>query len=205
MEAVVPVDDGRCGPGTPHPMTGGAPLTSEQHKELSEANERARKVLGAAKVATFNGWTIGVFAAIGLLFGIFSVTALVMGVGMGLVARNEFRGRTLLRQFDPLAPRRLGRNQLGFMALIIVYCLWSMYQTVSNPLTEIEGLGAIADSVGGLVTNLTLAVYGVVIVLTVLFQGLNARYYFARTQRVEDYLRETPGWIVEIQRSTSAL
>ena len=45
----------------------------------------------------------------------------------------------------------------------------------------------------------------VVIVLTVLFQGLNARYYFARTRRVEDYVKETPGWIVEIQRSTSAL
>ena len=46
---------------------------------------------------------------------------------------------------------------------------------------------------------------GQVIVLTALFQGLNARYYFARSQRVKDYLKETPGWIVEIQRSTSTL
>ena len=91
------------------------------------------------------------------------------------------------------------------MGLIIVYCLWSMYQTVSNPMTGIAGLEAIADSFGGLVTNLTLAVYGAVIVLTALVQGLNARYYFVRIERVEDYLRETPGWIVEIQRSTSAL
>ena len=186
-------------------MTDDAPLTLEQRLELSEANERARKVLGAVKVATFNGWTIGVFAAVGLLFGIFSVTALVMGIGMGLVARNEFRGRTLLRQFDPLGPRLLGRNQLGFMGLIIVYCLWSMYQTVSNPITEIPGLEAITDSFGPLVTNLTLAVYGLVIVVTALVQGLNARYYFARTQRVKDYLKETSGWVVEIQRSTSTL
>ncbi len=193
-------------------MTGDAPLTLEQRLELSEANERARKVLGAVKVATFNGWTIGIFAAIGLLFGIlsllfgsFSATALVMGVGMGLVARNEFRGRKLLRRFDPLGPRLLGRNQLGFMGLIIVYCLWSMYQTTSNPMTEIPGLEAIAESYGDLITKLTLAVYGVVIFVTALVQGLNARYYFARTQRVEDYVRETPGWIVEIQRSTSAL
>ena len=186
-------------------MTDGVPLSSEQRQDLSEANERARKVLGAAKVATFNGWTIGIFAAIGLLFGIFSATALVMGIGMGLVARNEFRGRKLLRQFDPLGPRLLGRNQLGFMGLIIVYCLWSMYQTVSNPMTGIAGLEAIADSFGGLVTNLTLAVYGAALVFTALVQGLNARYYFVRIERVEDYLRETPGWIVEIQRSTSAL
>ena len=186
-------------------MTGDAPLTLEQRLELSEANERARKFLGAARVATFNGWTIGVFAAIGLLFGIFSVTALVMGIGMGVVARNEFRGRTLLRQFDPLGPRLLGRNQLGFMGLIIVYCLWSMYQTVSNPISEIAGLEAIAESYGDLIKNATLAVYGVVIFVTALVQGLNARYYFARTQRVEDYLEETPSWVVEIQRSTSTL
>ncbi len=186
-------------------MTDGVPLSSEQRKELAEANERAAKVLGAAKVATFNGWTIGIFAAISLLLGIVSATALVMGVGMGLVARNEFRGRKLLRQFDPLGPRLLGRNQLGFMGLIIVYCLWSMYQIVSDPMTATKGLEAITDSFGPLVTNLALAVYGTVIVLTALFQGLNARYYFVRIERVEDYLTETPGWIVEIQRSTSAL
>ena len=186
-------------------MTDDAPLTLEQRLELSEANERARKILGAVKVATFNGWTIGVFAAIGLLFGIFSVTALVMGIGMGVVARNEFRGRTLLRQFDPLGPRLLGRNQLAFMGLIIVYCLWSMYQTVSNPISEIAGLEAIAESYGDLIKNATLAVYGVVIFVTALVQGLNARYYFARTQRVKDYVGETPGWIVEIQRSTRML
>ncbi len=191
-----------CALSTPH-MT--APLTPEQRQELSEATERARTFLGATKVATFNGWTIGIFAAISLLFAFFSVTALVMGVGLGLVARNEFRGRKLLRQFDPLGPRLLGRNQIGFMSLIIAYCLWSMLQAGSNPITEIPGLEVLADSYGDLVTTLTLAVYATVIVLTAVFQGLNARYYFARTQRVKDYLRETPGWIVEIQRSTSAL
>ena len=186
-------------------MTGDMPLTSEQRQELSDANERARKLLRAANVATFNGWTIGILAGVGILFGIFSMTSLVMGVGMALVARNEFRGRKLLRQFDSTGPRLLGRNQLGFMGLIIAYCLWSMYQTVSNPITEIQGLEAIADSYGSLVTELTLTVYGGVIALTVLFQGLNARYYFGRTQQMEDYRRETPAWIVELQRSTSAL
>ncbi len=180
-------------------------MTPEQREQLAEANERARKVLSAARIATFNGWMIGFFAVMSLLFAIFSTTALVLGIGMGLVARNEFRGRNLLRKFDPLGPQLLGRNQLGFIVLIVSYCLWSMYQTLSNPITDIEGLEAIAESVGGLVTNLTLAVYGGVIVLTVLFQGLIARYYFARIKRVEDYLRETPSWIVDIQRSTSAL
>ena len=186
-------------------MTSGAPLTPQQREELTEANQRAKKLLGAAKVAAFNGWTIGVFAAVSLLFGIFSMTALVMGVGMAVVARNEFRGRVMLRRFDSDGPQLLGRNQLGFMSLIIVYCLWSMYQTLSSPITEIAGLEAIAGSVGDLVTNLTLAVYGGVIVMTVLFQGLNARYYFARIKLMEAYLEKTPEWVVDIQRSTAPL
>ena len=186
-------------------MTSGVQLTSDQRQELSDANERARKILRAANVAAFNGWTIGILAAFGILSGIFSITALVMGVGMAVVARNEFRGRKLVRQFDSSGPRLLGRNQLGFMGLIIAYCLWSMYQAVSNPITDIQGLEAIADSYGSLVTELTLAVYGGVIALTVLFQGMNARYYFTRIKLVEDYCRETPGWIIDLQRSTSSL
>ena len=126
-----------------------------------------------------------------------------MGIGMGVVARNEFRGRTLLRQFDPLGPRLLGRNQLAFMGLIIVYCLWSMYQTVSNPISEIAGLEAIAESYGDLIKNATLAVYGVVIFVTALVQGLNARYYFARERLVREYLQHTPDWVVKLQKSTS--
>ena len=192
-------------PPTSTTTTNGGPLSPEQQGELAQANERAKKFLGAAKVATFNGWVIGVFAAVSLLFALFSVTALVMGVGMAIVAWNEFRGRTLLRRFDPHGPQLLGRNQLGFMALLSGYCLWSIYRTVTNPITQLEELEAMVGSTGDLVTNLTLAVYGTVLLLSFIFQGLNARYYFARTKRVQDYISETPTWIIDLQRSTSAL
>ena len=46
------------------------PLSPDQQEQLALANRRAKKVLGAAKVATFNGWSIGLFAAISLLFEI---------------------------------------------------------------------------------------------------------------------------------------
>ena len=103
--------------------TGGGPLSPEQQRQLAQANQRARKVLSAARVATFNGWTIGSIAGFSLLFGLFSRTALVMGIAMGIVAWNEFRGRALLRAFDPAGPRLLGKNQLGFLAVIVGYCL----------------------------------------------------------------------------------
>ena len=181
------------------------PLSRDQREQLALANRRAKKVLGAAKVAAFNGWSIGLFAAISLLFAFFSFTALVMGIGLAVVARNEFRGRDLLRSFSPHGPRLLGRNQLGFMGLLTVYCLWSIYGTLTNPITEIEGMETLAEAAGDLVTNLTVAVYSAVIVVSVLVQGLNARYYFVRARLVEDYVRETPEWIVELQRSSSVL
>ncbi len=194
------------------PTTDEGPLSPDQQEQLALANRRAKKVLGAAKVATFNGWSIGSFAAISLLFAIvgfffasFNLTALAMGIGLAVVARNEFRGRDLLLSFSPHGPRLLGKNQLGLMGLLIAYCLWSIYGTLTNPITEIEGLEALGEAVGDLATDLTVAVYGVVIVVSGLAQGLNARYYFARTRLVEDYVRETPEWIVELQRSSSVL
>ena len=189
------------------------PLSPDQQEQLALAANRAKKVLGAAKVATFNGWSIGLFAAISLLFVVFgflffdsfSFTTLVMGIGLAVVARNEFRGRDLLRSFSPHGPRLLGKNQLGFMGLLIAYCSWSIYGALTNPITEIEGMQALAEAVGDIATDLTVAVYSVVIVVSGLAQGLNARYYFVRARLVEDYLQETPQWIVELQRSSSVL
>jgi hypothetical protein len=191
---------------TPPATHDDGPLSPEQQKDLVQATERAHKVFGAVKVATFNGWTIGIFAGITGLFALFgSVTALVMGAGMAVVSWNEFRGRTRLRQFDPQGPRLLGRNQVGFMSLLVGYCLWSIYRTVTNPVTEVLGLEEIAGIPADVVTSLTVSVYLIVIVLSLLFQGLNALYYFRRIKPVEDYLRETPRWIVRLQRSTSGL
>jgi hypothetical protein len=63
----------------------------------------------------------------------------------------------------------------------------------------------VLGTTGDLVTSLTVAVYAVVIVLTLLFQGLNARYYFARIKLVQGYLEQTPAWIVDLQRASAVL
>jgi hypothetical protein len=43
-----------------------------------------------------------------------------------------------------------------------------------------------------------------VIALSAIFQGLNAVYYFTRRKHIEAYLQETPAWVQEIERMTSA-
>ena len=180
-----------------------APLTGEQQQELRDARERADSFLGAAKVAAFNGWSVGFFAVVSILFGLFSLTSFLVGVGLAVVARNEFLGRRRLQSLDPSGLDLLWRNQVGFMALIGTYCVWSIYRTVAFPnprmaeLTQLLGEGA-----DELVQSLTLILYAAVIVATAIFQGLNARYYFIRVARIQDYLRRTPEWVLDLQRST---
>ena len=179
-------------------------LTPEQRQALAAAKERSRPFMGAARTATFNIWTLGAFAAVTILFGLFSLTALVLGIGMAVVTWNEHKGRAMVRRFDPAGPRLLGRNQLGLMALIIVYALWSMYQTTAHPDPELAQMDQIlGGDTAGLVAELTIYVYLGVIVLTGIFQGLLARYYFARIAMVEAYVRDTPVWVLEMQRAAS--
>ena len=145
-------------------------------------------MLVAAKVAGFNGWALGGFAALSLLSGLSSMTVLTVGLGLAIVAWNEFRGRKMLRRFDPRGPRLLGRNQLGLMALLVGYGLWGIYMglTGTTELTALlKELEPVFGPIGHLQRSLTLAVYGGVILLSIIFQGLNALYYFTRAEHVQ--------------------
>jgi len=181
-----------------------SPLSAEHQREIVAAGDRAASIVGAAKVAAFNGWTIGFFAVASMLFGLFSLTGFLVGAGLAVVARNELVGLRRVRSFDPSGLELLWRNQLGLMGLIIVYCVWSIYRATSRPdpdmaeLTELLGEGT-----GDLLRSLTVTLYIAVMIATVIFQGLNARYYFVRIARMRDYLRDTPAWVVELQRATA--
>ena len=142
---------------------------------------------GAAKVARFNGWALGGCAALSLLTGLSSLPVGVVGLGLVVVAWNELRGRKMLLRLDRRGPRLLGRNQLGLMALVVAYSLWSIYLGLTGP-TELtvllEQLEPTFGPLGHLQGTLTLALYGGVILLSVIFQGLNALYYFTRAEHV---------------------
>jgi hypothetical protein len=183
-------------------MKNGSPFTPEQKQELEDAKVRAGAFRGAAKVASFNGWAFGVFAALSILFGLFSLPGFLVGVGLAVVARNEFVGRRGILSYDPAGFDLLWRNQLGLMALILVYCAWSIYGAYAFPDPEIDELTALlGEDMGDLVQSLTVGAYATFIGVTVIFQGLNARYYHARIARVREYLRETPEWVLDVQRS----
>jgi hypothetical protein len=188
------------------------PLTPEHRHELAIATRRAKRIRRAAGVATFNGWVIGFFAAVSAPFALFSMAGFLVTVGLALIAYHEFQGRKRLLQFDPSSSTLLGWNQVALLTLIIGYCLWMLFTglTGAGPLAaRMEANPEFAAALGSpetldyLYKVLVVAVYGTVIVLSAIFQGLNALYYFTRRQHVEAYVQETPDWVLDVQRITT--
>jgi hypothetical protein len=189
----------------------GCPVSAEALRELESARLRGRKIRRAIGVASFTGWSVGIFAALTLLFGVFSITSLLLGAALAVVAYNELSGAKLLRRLDFRAPYRLGFNQISLCAVVIAYSLWSIYSTLSGPSPYAQVFaadGQVAEILGPiehLEKLVTLAVYGSLIVASIIFQGGTAWYYFTRSRCLREYVNHTPAWLVDLQRTTSIL
>lgn len=198
-------------PLTELPGQNASPLNDEHLQQLAAAKIRAKRVNFAASIAAINGWSIGAFAALTLLGAIFSVSALPLAIGMGIVAWIEITGSARLRRFDTKAPRRLGFNQLGFAALLVAYAVWQLVAGLTGPSryaeymdygSEVAGmLGPIED----ITRVITIVVYVSVIVFALLVPGLTARYYFTRAKHIYKYLKHTPDWVVQMQRAQGSI
>lgn len=181
---------------------------------MALAAERAKPIYKAARVANMNGWFTAIVAVLSAPFALFDLTGLVMFVGLSLVAYNEFRGRNRLRKFDPSGASLLGFNQLSLMAVIVVYCLWMMFTSLTSPspfATELSATPELKEMFGSLgdlddlYQSVVIVFYGTVILLSVVFQGLNALYYFSRQKYVDQYVAETPEWVRDVQRAKTIL
>lgn len=185
---------------------GDGPLSAEHRRELATARERSKKILNVAKVASFNAWSLAIIGALSLPFAFSSFSGFVLTVGFAILAYNEFQGRKRLLKFDPSAATLLGWNQLAFLAMIIVYCLWTMYtnyyQKLDVPAEVKSALGDMGD-LEALVKQLMVWFYALVIALSVLFQGGNALYYFTRRKLIAKFVAETPEWVRDVLSTTT--
>lgn len=179
------------------------PLSALHVRELAEARKRATKIRRAAAVASFNGWTTGLFGTLSLLSGFWSLTALILGVGLTTAAFNELHARKVLLRFDPRGAVRLAYNQ-AFLAVVIgAYCLWSIRETMRTPGAGLSptgdaGADALLADVGVMARDITVMVYASVIVLSGLIQGLTALYYLSRRRHIAAYRSGTPEWILRL-------
>lgn len=183
-------------------------LTPEQIQALQQAKANRSRITIAVTVATFNAWSLGIFAGLSALvlpFS-FSIRGLLICLGLILTARNEFRGRSLLQQLNTRAPSLLGYNQILLAAIIVGYCLWCLVDTAwgrnsfEQMVLEHPELATMLGSTGDLIRYATIAVYVLVIFLAIPYQTMMAWFYFSRNRYLQEYLDQTPKWITEAQR-----
>ncbi len=185
----------------------GEGFTQGQLDELQDAAVRAKKIHRAASVATFNYWTLGLFGAPALAMGLFSLPSLFIGAGLLLVAYNEHRGAKMLRKLDLRAPKMLGLNQLGLIAVLVAYGIWGVAQGLNaenhyaEQIASMPQLAPTLEPLGELYATLSIMVYGGVIAFAFIFQGFNSWYYFSRAKWMRRYLEQTPTWVVQTQRA----
>ena len=138
------------------------------------------------------------------LGGHFTIAALGITVALGIVAYYEFRGKRMLKQLDVAGCRVLGWNQLGLLAALTVYCGWSIvwgFLYPSNLSAGIEEhpelLSAYSETerrdlvdalkiIDEIWPALIASTYGAIIIASVIYQGGNAWYYFARKRYVDE-------------------
>jgi len=186
------------------------PLTPDQLAQLTAARLAGRKIRRAVSVATFDGWTIAIFAALTFLCGLSSPATILLGLGMAVVSYVELTNAAKLRRVDPSAPRRLAFNQLALASMLILYALWSLHTQSDNK--ELQSLIAsepaaaeMLKSLQPLVQRITVAIYASLIAVAILAQGGTALFYYTRTKHIQAYLAQTPPWILQLQKAGFAL
>lgn len=193
---------------TAAPTAAGQPILPEQAAALLQARTQAKPIRRAAGYAAFSGWTTAVFAALAILCGLFSVVSLLIGAAMAVIAWVELTNRSALLRLDTRASHRLALNQIGFAVVLTLYGVWGIYSTLTAPsryAAYIRQGGELAEMLGpieNLTMTIALCVYIALIVLTWIFQGGAAIYYWSRAAAIRRYLCAVPPWVIALQRQT---
>src|SRR5437762_3656804 len=97
----------------PPPLAAAVPQLSQDNLlQLAAARTTGRKLRRAISVASFDGWSIAIFAALTFVCSLTDLLGLLMAIGLGAIACIELRGANKLRRLEPGAIRVLGFNQL---------------------------------------------------------------------------------------------
>ncbi len=195
----------------PAPAAYGPPLSTEHVRDLTAARHGAKRIRRTVRVATFDGWTVGVFGALTLLCGMFTAPGWVLGGGMLVIACVELRAVEGLKLLDPAAARRLGWNQIALGALLLGYALWSLYGAWFGPGALASTIAQAPEAAGmlapyeGMLRLINIAIYVGLALIAIFAQGGAAVYYFTREKHVRAYRDQTPGWIIDFQSTGGQL
>jgi hypothetical protein len=193
------------------PVVQQSPLSPQHLREMQDARVRAKKVRRCIAVANFDGWSVGIFGALTLLFGLFSVVGWLLGGGMLAIAYVELSTVPRLKRLAPGAARRLGWNQIALGSLLLGYAGWSLYQSVYGPdplastIAQAPEAAEMLAPYSEIARMIGIAVYVGLALVAIFAQGGTALYYFTREKHVRAYREQTPAWIIEFQQSGGQL
>ncbi len=188
-------------------------LSPEQLGEIARAKQRGVKLQRAVRVATTDAWITTIFAVGAILTSCGGIDQLAIGIALAFVAFNSFRGAAGLKRFDRTAPGRLAFNQVFLASAIILYAayeLWAISTGRSALLQALAGnasygglgdMGQSVDSIRDLIVWALKLTYILLMLGTIVGQGLTALYYRSRRRILEDYLAQTPQWVVDLQKA----
>ena len=200
-------------PEVPQPVVYLTPAGLDPRNELLQSKRDGKKVFRAARFAVGDGVIIALFAVVSFVAGLpTDWQNLLMGAVMGYIAFEEFRGARLMKRLDLRAPHVLGRNQVVFAFVLVIYAgvsliMEAMGRGLSSHLHEaMAQLGQPDDHSFDDVAKLIVHwLYGSLIAIGVLGQGGTAVYYFSREKVLREYLAKTPEWILDAQRAGKAV
>ena len=144
----------------------------------------------------------------GAIFGIPSITAILLGLILTAIGVVEILGGGQLRRLDLRAVRILTINQLCLATLILLYALWNLHGEIAHPDSDLAGLSPSDaqtlvqgdSSVLGITHEIMVLLYGSLIAAAV-FEAAMAGYYHTRGAYLRQYLAQTPPWIVAMQKA----
>ncbi|MDP9172923.1 MAG: hypothetical protein M3O30_03545 [Planctomycetota bacterium] len=184
------------------------PRLAEEHlRQLGAARINARKINRAVSVAKSDGWVIAVFAGLTLVFGLTDIPSIIISLIFGALAFFELKGAGKLRRLDPDAPRMLGYNQIAMAVMLIAYASWHIVSELTGHGELNSALGTdpqvreMLQSSAPLIRSIMLGFYGLLIAIAIFCQGGMALYYFSRLKYLEAYVKETPPWILAMQKA----
>ncbi len=185
-------------------MSDTGPLSAEQKEQIVAASTALHALLRPTRVARANAWTIAIFGVLTILWGLVAGGGLVVGAALLAVAWNELRGVRRLRTLDPEGARILGWNQVILAAVVGGYCAAAIMNAAAAPDPSMAELEELAGFSADLVAEITMVVYGGVAVLVAIVQALLARWHLRAGSRLAEFVAETPPWIVEVLRASTA-
>lgn len=182
-------------------------ISDAQRIEIARGAEREKRFAFARKLASFNGIGVGIFAAVALLSAAFDISSLLLALPLAAIAFIELNGGQRVARYERKGLVQLACNQLALVALVAVYALIQIFgaRDGASPLGEIiEQSSVQATELGDfdeLYRAAVTAFYGVVVVVTALIQGGCALYYYSRLKHLDQFLADTPAWVIDYLRT----